>query len=72
MSLRITVTVKGELEEFVREEMERLGEAAGTVCKQLCQQGMEYKKSLRTMSVLAAAIEKQQPLPQIKKDGESK
>lgn len=55
--MRVTITIKGELEEYVKEEMARSDEPAGTVCKMLCDQGMEYKRGLKTMAAFAAAIQ---------------
>lgn len=59
MAMRINVTLKGELEDYVKKEMERTGDAGGTICKSLCDAGMEYKSALKTMSVLAATLEKE-------------
>ena len=55
--MRVTITIHGELEDYVKEEMERAQESAGTVCKMLCDQGMEYKRGLKTMAAFAAAIQ---------------
>ena len=59
MAIRVNVTVKGEMEDYVKKEMERTGDAAGTVCKNLCDFGMAYKQGLASMAVLAATLEQE-------------
>lgn len=55
--MRITVTAKGDLEEYIKREMERNGLSAGLVCLNLALAGKEYKESIKSFSVLAAALE---------------
>lgn len=57
--LRITVTAKAELEDYIKERMKATGDAAGTVCKELAQAGMEYKQSIKAFSDFSAAVIKQ-------------
>jgi len=58
--MRITVTVKGELETYIKQEMEKTGLSAGMVTMILAQSGLEYKQGLNSFAVLAAALEKQE------------
>lgn len=55
--MRITVTAKGDLEQYIKREMERNGLSAGLVCLNLALAGKEYKESIKSFSVLAAALE---------------
>ena len=55
--MRITVTAKGDLEEYIKREMNRNGLSAGLVCLNLALAGKEYKESIKSFSVLAAALE---------------
>lgn len=55
--MRVTVTARGELETYIKEEMERTGLSAGMVGLILAQAGMEYKQGLKSFAVLAAALE---------------
>jgi hypothetical protein len=57
--MRITVTAKGDLEEYIKQEMERNGLSAGLVCLNLALAGKEYKESLKSFSVLATALQNQ-------------
>jgi hypothetical protein len=59
MMIRCSVTVKGDVADYVKKEMERTGEAAGTVCKNLVTAGMEYKQGLSSLAALAAALDTQ-------------
>lgn len=56
--MRITVTAKGDLEEYIKREMEKSGLSAGFVCLNLALAGKEYKETIKSFSVLAAALEK--------------
>lgn len=58
--MRITVTVKGELEKYIKQEMDKTGLSAGLVTMLLAQSGLEYKQGLNSFSILAAALEKQE------------
>lgn len=55
--MRITVTARGDLEEYIKREMEKNGLSAGMVCLNLALAGKEYKESIKSFSVLAAALE---------------
>lgn len=55
--MRITVTAKGELEEYIKQQMEKTGLSAGMICCNLAFAGMEYKEGLRSFSVLAKAVQ---------------
>lgn len=55
--MRITVTVRGDLEDYIKSEVERNGLSAGMVCLNLALAGKEYKESLKNFSVLAAALQ---------------
>lgn len=55
--MRITVTVRGDLEDYIKNEVERNGLSAGMVCLNLALAGKEYKESLKSFSVLAAALQ---------------
>lgn len=55
--MRITVTARGDLEEYIKREMDRNGLSAGMVCLNLALAGKEYKESIKSFSVLAAALE---------------
>ena len=57
--MRITVTAKGDLEQYIKREMERNGLSAGLVCLNLALAGKEYKESIKSFSVLAAALQNQ-------------
>lgn len=69
--MRITVIAKGELEEYIQEQMARTGLAAGSVTRELAQAGMEYRKSLKTFERLAEALEKQEKKGREKYDRKS-
>lgn len=45
--MRITVTAKAELEEFIKLEMEKTGLAAGTITYFLAMDGMNYRKAMQ-------------------------
>ena len=55
--MRITVTARGDLEEYIKKEMDKNGLSAGMVCLNLALAGKEYKESIKSFSVLAAALE---------------
>lgn len=55
--MRITVTAKGDLETYIKAEMDKTGLSAGMVCLNLALAGKEYKESLKNMSVLASALD---------------
>lgn len=59
--MRITVVAKGELEDYIKEQMERTGMAAGAITRELAQAGMEYRRGLSTFAKLAAVLESQEP-----------
>lgn len=55
--MKLTVTIKGELEEFVIEQVKKTGKSNAMTVVDLAFQGMEYKQGLKSMAVLAAALE---------------
>lgn len=57
--MKLTVTVKGDLEDFVLAQSQRSGKSNAMVVADLAYQGMEYKQSLQTMAVLAAAVDRE-------------
>lgn len=57
--LRITATVKGELESYVNEQIEKTGFSSAQCLVNLALQGMEYKQALSTMGTFAKALEQQ-------------
>lgn len=66
--MRIGVTVKGEMEEYILSETEKTGLSQAMVLYNLAMQGMEYKKALSTMSVMAAALQDTSRRGTIKED----
>lgn len=68
--MRITVTAKGDLEEYIKREMGKNGLSAGLVCLNLALAGKEYKEGLKSFSVLAAALEKMNDSEGERKSGE--
>lgn len=58
--MRATVTVKGNLEKYVQEQMQETGLSGAMVIHQLAQAGMDYKQGLKTFATLAAALEGQE------------
>ena len=54
--MRITVTARGDLEEYIKKDMDQNGLSAGMVCLNLALAGKEYKESIKSFSVLAAAL----------------
>lgn len=57
--MRVTVIAKGDLENFILREMEKTGLSAGMTCLNLALSGMKYEDGLKSMSVLAAALDNQ-------------
>lgn len=57
--IKVTSTVKGDLEKFVLEESNRTGLSNAAVMVQLALQGMEYKQGLKSLVVLSAALEEE-------------
>lgn len=55
--MKLTVTIKGDLEKFVLELAEKTGKSNAMTVVDLAFQGMEYKQGLKSMAVLAAALE---------------
>lgn len=55
--MRITVTVKGELEEYIKNDVLKNGISAGQSCLNLAIAGKEYKESLKSFSMLARALQ---------------
>lgn len=45
--MRITVTAKAELEEYIQSEMVKTGLAAGTITYFLAMDGMNYRKAMQ-------------------------
>lgn len=58
--MRVTITAKGELEAYIKQEMEKTGLSAGMVGLILAQAGLEYKQGLKSFATLAAALEGQE------------
>lgn len=61
--MRITCTVRGDLEVYVKEQMEKTGLSAAMVMLQLAIQGMDYKQAVASMTVLSAALRDKVTLP---------
>jgi len=61
--MRVTAIVKGDLEKYMQEYMERTGMTAGMTINMLAIQGMEYKKQLEAITSIAQAINKNKELP---------
>lgn len=55
--MRATVTVKGNLEKYVQEQMKETGLSGPMIIVQLAMAGMEYKQGLKTFATLASALE---------------
>lgn len=58
--MKLTVTIKGELEDYVLEQVKKTGKSNAMTVVDLAFQGMEYKQGLKSMAVFAAAIEDEQ------------
>lgn len=58
--MRITVTAKGDLEDYIKKEMKKNGLSAGMVCLNLALAGKEYKEGIRGFSAFAEILQKQQ------------
>lgn len=50
--MRITVTVKGEIEEYIKNQMDMMGMTAGTVAAYLIMNGVQWSKSVEALSKL--------------------
>lgn len=57
--IKVTSTLKGDLEKYVIEESARTGLSNAGVMVQLALQGMEYKQGLKSLVVLSAALEEE-------------
>lgn len=57
--MKVTSTIKGDLEKYVIEESNRTGMSNAMVMVQLALQGMEYKQGLKSLVVLSAALEQE-------------
>lgn len=55
--VKVTSTLRGDIEKYVMEESERTGFSTAVVMVQLAIQGMEYKQGLRSLVTLTAALE---------------
>lgn len=56
--IKTQVTIKGELEQYVKEQMERTGESAGSTIRQLADFGMEFRRGLSTFAIMADEAKK--------------
>ena len=57
--MKLTVTIKGELEDYVLEQVKKTGKSNAMTVVDLAFQGMEYKQGIKSMAVLAAAVERE-------------
>lgn len=55
--MRITISAKGDVENYIQREIERTGMSASMIALNLVISGLEYKEGLKSFSVLAAALE---------------
>lgn len=60
--VKVTSTLRGDIEKFVTEESERTGFSTAVVMVQLAIQGMEYKQGLKSLVTLTAALESESKL----------
>ena len=58
--LRVTLAIRGDMEEYVREEMKKSGLSASMCCLNLAISGKEYRESLRGITFLADVLKEQQ------------
>ena len=57
--MRLSVTLKGMLEQYVVEQSKITGISQSQTLVNLAMQGLEYKEGLNSMKVLAKALEEQ-------------
>jgi len=67
--IRLTVTVKGDIEEYIKKESERTGLSMANVCYNLAVAGYDYKRGLDSLCNLSFIINEEQSKirPKVKK-----
>lgn len=63
--MRITCTVRGDLEAYVQEQMKKTGLSAAMVMLQLAISGMDYKNALMSMTTISAALRDQSSVMEV-------
>lgn len=56
--MRVTVTIRGELEEYIQEQSEKTGLTTAMIVYMLATQGWEYKKALNSMNEITRQMQK--------------
>lgn len=56
--MKVTVTIKGELEEYIKEQSDKTGLTTAMVTYILATQGWEYKQALNGLSEITRQIKK--------------
>lgn len=57
--MRVTVTVKGDMEDYILEEEKRTGLSQAMLVYNLASQGLEYKKAINSLSVMALSLKEE-------------
>lgn len=63
--MRITITIRGDLEKYIESEMQKTGKKGGSIGLSLVEAGFKYEQSLKTMAVLAAAVEEKNKIDRL-------